>query len=189
MNGINTNIVFIIFIILFILCLVYLAFRINKSRELINNVNKDDKSKFIDTMTSLKNRNYLNHNIYTWDDNVIFPQSIIVFDINKLREINDKLGREAGDEIIKKIASILINNQIEHTDIIRSGGDEFLIYMVGYEEKDTVEYAKKLLKLMKDVDHLLGVSFGYSMIYDEVKTIDDAINESVNMMMSNKNKE
>ena len=61
--------------------------------------------------------------------------------------------------------------------------------MVGYEEKDTVEYAKKLLKLMKDVDHLLGVSFGYSMIYDEVKTIDDAINESVNMMMSNKNKE
>ena len=189
LNGINTNIVFIIFIILFILCLVYLAFRINKSRELINNVNKDDKSKFIDTMTSLKNRNYLNHNIYTWDDNVIFPQSIIVFDINKLREINDKLGREAGDEIIKKIASILIDNQIEHTDIIRSGGDEFLIYMVGYEEKDTVEYAKKLLKLMKDVDHLLGVSFGYSMIYDEVKTIDDAINESVNMMMSNKNKE
>ena len=189
LNSINTNIIFIIFIVLFIICLVYLAFYFNKSRELINNVNKDDKSKFIDTMTSLKNRNYLNHNIYTWDDNVIFPQSIIIFDIIKLREINDKYGREVGDEIIKKIASILIDNQIEHTDIIRSGGDEFLIYMVGYDENDTLEYARKLVKLMKDVDHSLGVSFGYSMIYDEVKTVDDAINESVNMMVNNKSKE
>ena len=140
-------------------------------------------------MTSLKNRNYLNHNIYNWDDNVIFPQSVIVLDINKLRDINDKFGREIGDEVVKKVASVLIDNQVENTDIIRSGGDEFLIYMVGYDEKYTVEYAKKIIKLMKDIEHSLGVTYGYSMINDEVKTIDDAINESVNMMTKNKNVE
>ena len=140
-------------------------------------------------MTSLKNRNYLNHNIYNWDDNVIFPQSVIVLDINKLRDINDKFGREIGDEVVKKVASVLIDNQVENTDIIRSGGDEFLIYMVGYDEKYTVEYAKKITKLMKDIEHSLGVTYGYSMINDEVKTIDDAINESVNMMTKNKNVE
>ena len=189
LNEGNYNIIFIIFIILFIICLIYLAFYFSKSRELINNINKDDKSRFIDPMTSLKNRNYLNHNIYNWDDNVIFPQSVIVLDINKLRNINDKFGREIGDEVVKKVASVLIDNQVENTDIIRSGGDEFLIYMVGYDEKYTVEYAKKITKLMNDIEHSLGVTYGYSMINDEVKTIDDAINESVNMMTKNKNVE
>ena len=189
LNEGNYNIIFIIFIILFIICLIYLAFYFSKSRELINNINKDDKSRFIDPMTSLKNRNYLNHNIYNWDDNVIFPQSVMVLDINKLRDINDKFGREIGDEVVKKVASVLIDNQVENTDIIRSGGDEFLIYMVGYDEKYTVEYAKKITKLMKDIEPSFGVTYGYSMINDEVKTIDDAINESVNMMTKNKNVE
>ena len=139
-------------------------------------------------MTSLKNRSYLNLNIYNWDDNVIFPQSVIVLDINKIKEINDKYGREVGDEIIKKVASVLINNQLENTDIIRSGGDEFLIYMIGYEEKKVAEYTKNLLKLMKDIPNSLGVEAGYSMILDEVKTVDDAINEAIIMMTKNKEK-
>ena len=139
-------------------------------------------------MTSLKNRSYLNLNIYSWDENVIFPQSVVVLDLNHIKEVNDKLGREAGDEIIKKTASILINNQLENTDIIRSGGDEFLIYMVGYEEKKVSDYTKRLVKLMKDIPNSLGVEIGYSMITDEVKTVDDAINEAILMMMKNKEK-
>ena len=86
-------------------------------------ISKEDKLKYLDPMTSLKNRNYLNKNIYNWDDNVIFPQSIVVIDLNDIKEVNDKLGREAGDEVIKRVASVLINNQLENTDIIRSGGD------------------------------------------------------------------
>ena len=111
----------------------------NKKNVTNNVISKEDKLKYIDPMTSLKNRNYLNANIYKWDDNVIFPQSVVVFDLNSVRDVNDKLGREAGDEIIKKVASILINNQLENTDIIRSGGDEFLIYMIGYNENQVDE--------------------------------------------------
>lgn len=151
-------------------------------------INKDEKLKYIDPMTSLKNRAYLNKNIYKWDDNVIFPQSIITLDINSLREINDTFGREVGDEIINKVASILINNQLENTDIIRSGGDEFLIYLVGYEEKEVSSYARKLVTKMKDISHSKGVEMGYSMIMDEVKTVDDAINEAITMMVKTKEK-
>lgn len=151
-------------------------------------INKDEKLKYIDPMTSLKNRAYLNKNIYKWDDNVIFPQSIITLDINSLREINDTFGREVGDEIINKVASILINNQLENTDIIRSGGDEFLIYLVGYEEKEVSSYARKLVTKMKDIPHSKGVEMGYSMIMDEVKTVDDAINEAITMMVKTKEK-
>ena len=151
-------------------------------------MNKEERLKYIDPMTSLKNRNYLNHNIGKWDDNVIFPQCIIMIDLNKLKEINDKEGREVGDEVVKKAASILINNQKENSDILRSSGDEFLIYMVGYEEDSIKEYIKLLYREMKNIPKGLGASIGYSMIYDEVKIIDDAINEALIMMMKNKEK-
>ena len=131
----------------------------------------------------------MNSNIYTWDDNVIFPQGIIVFDLNHIKKVNDKFGREAGDDIIKKAASILINQQLENTDIIRSDGDEFIIYMVGYDEDKVKEYMNKLLKLMRGVPKSLGVDAGYSMIFDEVKTVDDAINEAILMMMKSRDKD
>ena len=147
---------------------------------------REERLKFIDPMTSLKNRNYLNKNIYAWDDNVIFPQGIVVFDLDHIKRVNDKFGREAGDEIIRKVASILINNQVENTDIIRSDGDEFIVYMVGYEEKKVALYMKEMVKFINEIPKCLGVQAGYSMIFDEVKTIDDAINEAILMMMKNK---
>lgn len=178
------------FIFITVLVLILVVSTLIFSRKTITNktISKDEVLKYIDPMTSLKNRNYLNFNIYDWDDNVIFPQSVIVFDLNQLKEVNDTLGREAGDEIIKKVASILINNQLENTDIIRSGGDEFLIYLVGYDEKYVMDYAKKITKLMKNIPNSLGCEYGYSMILDEVKTVDDAINEAIAMMMKNKAK-
>ena len=176
------------FIIILVLILLISILFMNKKSVTNPVITKDDKLKYIDPMTSLKNRNYLNLNIYKWDDNVIFPQSVVILDIYRLRDINDTYGREAGDEVIKRVASILINNQLENTDIIRSGGDEFLIYMIGYEEKKVSEYTKKLVRDMKDIPNSLGIEVGYSMILDEVKTVDDAINEAVSMMTKNKEK-
>ena len=176
-----------VFIVALIIFLVSTVLFFNRKNVTDAVVKKDEVLKYIDPMTSLKNRNYLNKNIYSWDENVIFPQGIIVFDLNDLREINDKYGREVGDDIIKKVASILINHQLENTEIIRSDGDEFIIYMVGYEESKVASYMKMLHKKMLDIPKSLGIGAGYSMIYDEVKTIDDAINEAIQMMAQNKN--
>lgn len=178
-------IAFIIALIFFLIATVILMNRKNVTNTVIS---KEEILKYIDPMTSLKNRNYLNMNIYKWDDNVIFPQSVVILDVCRLKEVNDTYGRETGDEIIKKAASILINNQLENTDIIRSDGDEFLIYMVGYEEKQVSEYTKKILREMKNIPNCLGIEVGYSMILDEVKTVDDAINEAITMMQKNKEK-
>ena len=38
-------------------------------------IGKDNKMKFIDVMTSLKNRNYLNLNLEKWGENKVYPQS------------------------------------------------------------------------------------------------------------------
>ena len=56
------------------------------------------------------------------------------------------------------------------------------------EEKKVTEYTKKLLRIMKDIPNSLGIEVGYSMILDEVKTVDDAINEAIIMMTKNKEK-
>ena len=167
------------------LVVLYLILRKGKKKE---NITKDDKLKFIDVMTSLKNRNYLNYNIKTWEDNVIYPQSIVILDLNNIKYINDNYGHAEGDEVIKKAASILINNQEENTDIVRTDGNEFLIYMVGYDEKRVKEYIRKLSKEMKNLPHEFGASFGYSMITDDIKTIDDAINEATLSMRQAKEK-
>jgi diguanylate cyclase (GGDEF)-like protein len=158
-----------------IISILLIIFRIRDNKR---NLNKEDKLKFIDVMTSLKNRNYLNYNIKTWEENVIYPQSIIIIDLNNIKYINDNYGHEEGDEVIKKAASILIANQQENTDIMRTDGNEFLIYMVGYDEKKVIEYTRHLSKELKELPHEFGATLGYSMILDDVKTIDDAINEA-----------
>ena len=177
---------FIILGVTFALLIIFII--ILKVRSKKRELPKEDKMKFIDVMTSLKNRNYLNYNIKTWDDNTIYPQSIVIIDLNNIKYINDNYGHAEGDEVIKKAAAILINNQQENTDIVRTDGNEFLVYMVGYDEKQVIEYTRKISKDLKELPHGFGATLGYSMILDDVKTIDDAINEATLSMRQAKEK-
>ena len=133
-------------------------------------------------LTSLKNRNYLNDNIEKWDNSEVYPQTIIVIDLNNVAYINDNYGHAEGDKVIGEAANILISTQMPNTDIIRTNGNEFLIYMVGYDEKQVVSYIRKLNKEFKGLSHGFGAAIGYSMIDDAIKTVDDAINEATTIM-------
>ena len=72
------------------------------------------------------------------------------------------------------------------SEIIRTDGNEFLIYLVGYSEKQIATYTKKLSKEMKSLPHEFGAAIGYSMINDSIKNLDDAINEATLEMITNK---
>ena len=50
--------------------------------------------------------------------------------------------------------------------------------MVGYKDRQIELYIKKLNKELKELTHGFGAAIGYSMITDDIKTIDDAINEA-----------
>ena len=177
----------IVLLVLGIIGLISLKY-FKKDNKKSKKITKEDKLKYIDTMTSLKNRNYLNYNISKWDENVIYPQAIVVIDLNNIKFINDNYGHEEGDEVIKKAAGILIVNQKEKTDIIRTDGNEFLIYMVGYSESEVVNYNRKIMKELKELPYGFGATLGYSMITDDIKTIDDAINEATLSMREAKEK-
>jgi len=187
-NELSNMIKYILIILGITFALLLLVVIILKKRNKKSELNKEDKLKFIDVMTSLKNRNYLNYNIKNWEDNVIYPQAIVIIDLNNIKYINDNYGHGEGDEVIKKAASILIVNQLENTDIVRTDGNEFLIYMVGYDEKKVIEHTRKLSKELKELPHEFGATLGYSMILDDVKTIDDAINEATLSMRQAKEK-
>lgn len=164
-----------IILVLLIGLLIYQNLKNSKTKIIVP---KDNKLRYIDMLTSLKNRNYLNDNIDAWDESLVYPQGIVIVDLNNIAYINDNYGHAEGDNVIKEAANILIKSQISNTEIIRTNGNEFLIYMVGYEEKQIVSYIRKLTKEFKDLSHGFGAAIGYSIITDEIKTVDDAINEA-----------
>ena len=149
---------------------------------------KENKIKFIDQLTSLKNRNYLNEYIHNWNNNTVYPQTMIVIDLNNIQFINDTLGYEEGDKQIKAAANILIKTQLDNSDIMRTDGNEFLVYLVGFTQKQVTNYIHKLNKEFKKLPYEYGAEFGYSMINDNVKTIEDAIIEATDEMKKQKKK-
>ena len=173
----------IIFIPLIIIGILYL---ILKKKKQIKKVKITDRHKYTDMLTSLKNRNYLNAKMPEWEDSKVFPQSIVMVDLNNVKYVNDNYGHEEGDDLIIKAAGILINTQLENSEIIRTDGNEFLIYLIGYSERQVATYTKKLSKEMRNLPHEFGAAVGYSMILDEIKTLDDAINEATLEMITNK---
>lgn len=157
-----------------------------KKVKLNTKVKKEDRLKYIDLLTSLKNRNYYNEKVDIWNKNTIYPQACIVMDINRVKELNDTLGHEEGDKQIQAVANVLIKTQIDNTEIIRTDGNEFMIYAIGYSEKQIVSYMKKLLKEFNKLPYDYGVPMGFSMIEDDTKLVEDAFNEASIQMRKNK---
>ena len=121
-------------------------------------------------------------NASSWNKNTIYPQAMVVVDLNRIQEINDTLGYEKGDAQIKAAANILIRTQLDNSDIVRTDGTEFLIYLVGYDERQVVSYIKKLTKELKNMPYDFGASIGHSMIDSDKKLVEDALNEAVEDM-------
>lgn len=190
----NTNIVYILVVIIIILVMYLVLDFSNHIKVMMKTVkknkkvhlSKEDKLKYIDQLTSLKNRAYLNSKIESWDDSEVYPQSIIIIDLNNISYINDNYGREEGDKVITEAANILIQHQLQNSEIIRTDGNEFLIYLVGYNEKQIISYLRKLNKELKNLSHGFGAASGYSIIMDAIKTVDDAVNEATLDMKNNK---
>jgi len=184
-NFIVSNLLYIVIAILVISFIIYiLVKRILYAKK----IKKEDRLYYFDAMTNLKNRNYLNDNIDFWSSTKVYPQTIIVIDINRLKALNDAYGHEAGDNQIKAVASVLIKTQRDNSEIMRTDGDEFIIYAVGHDEKKIGTYIHKLNRELNNAlpNKDYGVSIGYSMILSEQTTIDDAINDSLAMINKTK---
>ena len=165
-------------VILIPIVLLIIVIVATKNVKRLKTFRKEEVLRNIDMLTSLKNRNYLHANIKAWSEQDVFPRSIIIVDLNNLKYVNDNYGYEEGNLLIKKAAAILMNTQLENSEIIRSDGNEFLLYLIGYSKTQIESYIKTLQKALDELPNGFGAACGYSMITDKIKTIDDAINEA-----------
>jgi diguanylate cyclase (GGDEF)-like protein/PAS domain S-box-containing protein len=85
-----------------------------------------------DPLTGALNRHSLNWILQmeeTRSRRYSHPMAFIMMDINRFKEINDRLGHQTGDLVLAEIAQLL-KNQVRECDlVVRYGGDEFLIVL------------------------------------------------------------
>ncbi len=84
-----------------------------------------------DAQTELYNRAFFDAELERTMQGSQFPVSVIVADLDGLKRVNDSLGHEAGDLLIKGAAEVL-QMAFRGSDIVaRTGGDEFIILLHG----------------------------------------------------------
>ena len=80
-----------------------------------------------DVMTGLFNRAYFEEQIQTHSETQSL--SIIIADLDGLKQANDKLGHQAGDKLIRRAAEVLKSAFEDEAVVARIGGDEFAILL------------------------------------------------------------
>lgn len=81
--------------------------------------------------------------------------SIIMFDIDDFKGVNDKFGHQTGDRVLKELSSIVRNN-IRKVDMCgRYGGEEFIVVLPGTDIEGTSRVSGKLRELV-EASKLLG---------------------------------
>jgi len=76
------------------------------------------------------------------------PVSLLMIDLDDLKEINDSHGHQAGDTVLREVASTL-KRSVRDSDIVaRYGGDEFAVILVETSKADAVATANRLRALM-----------------------------------------
>ena len=81
-----------------------------------------------DWLTGLRNRRYLARALgHTASEDLTAPLSVAVLDLDHFKQINDRCGHAAGDQVLVRVASLLEARRREtHDVVVRSGGEEFL---------------------------------------------------------------
>jgi len=84
------------------------------------------------------------------------PFSMIMFDIDNFKEINDRIGHKKGDSILKEM-TLLIRLTLRNTDqLFRWGGDEFIVLLPGLDLRNAQVVAQKIKAAAEAYDFEIG---------------------------------
>jgi len=83
------------------------------------------------------------------------PFSVMMFDIDNFKQINDSLGHKKGDLILREIATRIQNSLRDADKLFRWGGDEFIVLLPGATGKDAAKAAERLRKAVASHDFQL----------------------------------
>jgi diguanylate cyclase (GGDEF)-like protein/PAS domain S-box-containing protein len=81
-----------------------------------------------------------------------YPFSIIMFDIDSYKKINDYYGHKTGDRILSEVTAIVREMLDDKDKLFRWGGDEFIVLMTGTTVADAYTFAEKIRKAVETTD-------------------------------------
>lgn len=90
-------------------------------------VNMQSKLAFIDPLTNIYNRAYLEHRIVIAKSKSNYVYGGIMFDVDYFKEINDSNGHSVGDKALIDAANLLIDASERNSVVCRFAGDEFIV--------------------------------------------------------------
>ena len=108
--------------------------------------------------------------------------SLIMFDIDNFKHINDTYGHLAGDYVLKQLAAV-IKARIRREDILsRYGGEEFAIILPEIDAYNSMQFAEKIRRLIEkamfrfeDTDIPVTISIGVASIKVDLEDPNDFI--------------
>ncbi len=146
----------IILIILFLTSILLVLFYLKKARD-----SKLDSLK--DGLCNIYNRRFLDSYINNLKEKDL-PISFLMIDVDYFKLYNDNYGHQAGDFILKSIASVLEKNSRKEDIVARYGGEEFCVLLKGASKYSSINYAKRI---KENLDNL-NIKHKYSKTSDHV---------------------
>lgn len=90
----------------------------------------------------------LEHSLKMVERNILTKVSVILFDLDHFKPINDTFGHAAGDEVLVRVVG-LVKSALRGTDMVaRLGGDEFVVLMPGADEAQALAAGEKFRALL-----------------------------------------
>lgn len=132
-----------------------------------------------DPLTGLRNRRYSE---FVFTDFIESNQqfSIIMIDIDHFKLVNDEFGHNAGDEVLKFLASKMKSFTRDHDVCIRLGGEEFIVLLPNCILSEAHTIAEKLRKDIEisipPTNKKITISLGVAEYRDSFESITDVMN-------------
>jgi len=121
---------------------------------------QDSRAAEYDSLTGLANRRRIIHRL----DQVLAayrssgqPCALILLDLDRFKAVNDTLGHQAGDELLRQVAARLAKVVGTRGEIGRLGGDEFQIVLPGIEDRGKLgELAERIIGALSQPYEIAG---------------------------------
>ena len=108
----------------------------------------------MDSLTGLPNRNVFFSNLQKCVHKKQ-PAAVLVFDLDDFKKINDSLGHQTGDSLLKQIGTRILKLLSRDESLYRLGGDEFAVIMEKTNDIHKVtQFAKRILEELSTPFHI-----------------------------------
>jgi diguanylate cyclase (GGDEF)-like protein len=157
---------------------------LNSSENEILQLNKDlEYTSQHDTLTGLPNRIHLNNKLEIIKEQAQLSGkkfAVVFLDLDHFKNVNDTLGHDIGDALLKIVSEILKKNVNKHDLISRIGGDEFILVISNFEdENELIPLINHLISEFREEFYIKGyslrlsASIGISIFPNDASSITD----------------